>query len=295
MPHAPAFAQQAIWRADMIPSRACGAVVGARSAALAMALTLAGAPWPVPAQDGCGARYVVQPGDTLAGIAERCGTTVEALAQANAVIVDPALIAVGWELTVPGARASLGPQAEVRPRARGAAAEAALTQGTYQVRPGDSLASIATALQLPMQALMAANEGVDPFGIRPGQTLNVPPDAAAADRSGDKQADGPADAGPAPVPSGRREARSGARSAPVTQAAAAEPLMLEGRVQSGAECPVLTTPDGETYSLVSAEYAFVPGDYVAIEGEPVEMSFCMQESATVRVTSMTAIPAPQGG
>ena len=32
-----------------------------------------------------------------------------------------------------------------------------------------------------------------------------------------------------------------------------------------------------------------------IEGETVDLSFCMEGRATVRVTSMTGIPTPQGG
>jgi hypothetical protein len=58
---------------------------------------------------------------------------------------------------------------------------------------------------------------------------------------------------------------------------------------------VLETPGGEVYSLVSAEYGFMPGEYVEIEGETVEMSFCMQGGATVRVISMSTVPPPQGG
>ncbi len=45
--------------------------------------------------------YVVQPGDTLFGIATRFGTTVDALAAANG-IADPSSIQAGQSLTIPG-------------------------------------------------------------------------------------------------------------------------------------------------------------------------------------------------
>lgn len=294
-------------------------VRGAAVAALAAAF--AGLPGTAPAESGCGASYTVRSGDTLARIAERCGTTVEALAQANAVITHPGRISVGWELTIPGAApgaaASLGPEAEVRPRARGEAAEAALAEGSYEVRPGDSFASIATALQIPMRDLMAANDGVDPFGLRPGQTLQLPPGAAAgtAEQPAGAADHAPGEADQAPgaaadlnaeetaeAPAAAGRAAEAGQPAPGEQEVQAEPdqlaaasLTLEGRVESGAECPILETPGGDVYSLVSADYGFMPGEYVEIEGETVEQSFCMQGKATVRVTSMTAIPAPQGG
>jgi LysM repeat protein len=274
------------------------------AAATALAAAVAVLPGAAPAQSGCGTTYTVQAGDTLAAIAERCDTTVDALVGANAVITDPARITVGWDLAIPGAAASLGPDAEVRLRARGKAAEAALTEGAYQVRPGDSFASIATALQVPMRALMAANRGVEPFGLRPGQILRLPSgDAPPADDQEGQAAPDPArDApGQADAPRPAAEAEAPATDAPEARSEAErdeptpERLTLEGRVQSGAECPVLETPQGEVYSLVSAEYGFMPGEYVEIEGEPVEQSFCMQGKATVRVTSMNAVPAPLGG
>jgi len=51
---------------------------------------------------GTGATYVVKAGDTLSGIAARNGTTVSAIASANA-IANPSLIRIGQVLTLPGA------------------------------------------------------------------------------------------------------------------------------------------------------------------------------------------------
>ncbi|MFQ5855260.1 MAG: LysM peptidoglycan-binding domain-containing protein, partial [Anaerolineae bacterium] len=44
--------------------------------------------------------YIVQPGDTLSGIARQFNTTVAALLEANAIIQDPNLIRPGWRLLV---------------------------------------------------------------------------------------------------------------------------------------------------------------------------------------------------
>lgn len=298
--------------------RALPRLRGAPMGAVAvLAAAFAGLPGTAAAQTGCGAQYTVQTGDTLAAIADRCGTSVDALVEANEVVTNPARISVGWELTIPGARASLGPDAEVRPPVPDEAAEAALAEGTYQVEPGDSFASIATALQVPMRELMAANEDVDPFALRPGQALRLPANPGVPADSetppAGQGAEGPAEEaarepGPAegtdarldPANAAERDAQAAdeRQAGPGRQSeedGAAEPLMLEGRVQTGAECPVLRTPDGDVYSLVSADYGFMPGEYVEIEGETIDMSFCMQGKATVRVTSMTAVPAPHGG
>ncbi len=56
-------------------------------------------PAPQPAPVPSGQTYVVQPGDTLSAIALRFNTTVQALAEKNA-IADPNLIIVGQELKI---------------------------------------------------------------------------------------------------------------------------------------------------------------------------------------------------
>lgn len=53
-----------------------------------------------------GGSYVVRPGDTLAAIAARHGTTTGALARLNG-LANPNLLSVGRRLTVPGARPAL--------------------------------------------------------------------------------------------------------------------------------------------------------------------------------------------
>ena len=51
---------------------------------------------------GCGGEYTVQSGDSLSAIARKCGTSVEALMDANEQITSPSRLSVGWTLSVPG-------------------------------------------------------------------------------------------------------------------------------------------------------------------------------------------------
>jgi LysM repeat protein len=107
------------------------------------------------------ARYVVQPGDTLSGIAARFAVRGgwPALYAANRSLIgpDPDLIHPGTVLVLPG----------LKPPAR------------YTVQAGDTLAGIAAALAVPggWPALYAANRrsiGSDPGLIYPGTVLTVP-------------------------------------------------------------------------------------------------------------------------
>jgi LysM repeat protein len=111
-------------------------------------------------------RYVVQPGDTLSGIAARFAVRGgwPALYAANRPLIglDPDLIRPGTVLVLPG-----------RP-----------LPARYTVVAGDTLAGIAAALAVPggWPALYAANKrviGPDPDLIRPGTVLTVAPARSA--------------------------------------------------------------------------------------------------------------------
>ncbi|MYL85100.1 DUF459 domain-containing protein [Desulfovibrio aerotolerans] len=132
---------------------------------------------PVPAQPGAGeARtisdaglYPVAPGDTLWALSRRFGVSLDELLAVNGE-VDPARMRVGQLVTVP---------------VDGAAATAAML--TFPVSAGDSLWSIARRFDISIEALVAANPGVDPLRLREGQTLRVPSSLAAVAASGAPQ------------------------------------------------------------------------------------------------------------
>ena len=107
------------------------------------------------------ARYVVQPGDTLSGIAARFAVRGgwPALYAANRPLIgpDPGVVHPGTVLVLPGQTAPV----------------------RYRVAAGDTLSGIAAALAVRggWAALYAANRrviGPDPDVIRPGAVLTVP-------------------------------------------------------------------------------------------------------------------------
>jgi len=114
-----------------------------------------------------GARYVVQPGDTLSGIAKAAavhgGWPALYAANRRAIGPDPDVIHPGTVLVLPGPPAH---------------------PARYRVRAGDALAGIAAALYVHggWPALYAANRraiGPDPDVIHPGAVLTAPRPAPA--------------------------------------------------------------------------------------------------------------------
>ncbi|WP_324717209.1 LysM peptidoglycan-binding domain-containing protein [Carboxydochorda subterranea] len=107
--------------------------------------------------------YTVQPGDTLFFIAQRFGTTVNAILALNPQITNPSLIFPGQVLCVPSA-APPPPPITCPP-------------GTtpYTVQPGDTLFFIAQRFGTTVSAILAANPQItNPSLIFPGQVLCVP-------------------------------------------------------------------------------------------------------------------------
>lgn len=114
---------------------------------LAITATTAGAaPEPPP-------RHVVQPGDTLATIAQQYGSTVEAIMAANA-LADPDRITAGQTLVTPPAAAPL-----LR----------------IEVQPRETLNEVARRFHARPADLLAINELPQSQKLLPGQDLLVPP------------------------------------------------------------------------------------------------------------------------
>jgi GH24 family phage-related lysozyme (muramidase)/LysM repeat protein len=105
--------------------------------------------------------YTVHSGDTLSGIAQREGVSLNSLIAANPQISNPNLIYAGQQIHVPG---------------HGSAAASA----NYTVSRGDTLSGIAAREGVSLSALISANPQIsNPNLIYPGQTLHVPGHASS--------------------------------------------------------------------------------------------------------------------
>jgi murein DD-endopeptidase MepM/ murein hydrolase activator NlpD len=110
--------------------------------------------------------YVVQPGDTLFSIAQRFGSTVEAIVAAND-IADPSLIRVGQRLIIPTAQPELVPVLGPAPQSR-----------VHPVRLGEVLPSLAFQYGTTFWTLRDEND-LHRLGLLwPGQKLQIPPPTA---------------------------------------------------------------------------------------------------------------------
>jgi LysM repeat protein len=116
-------------------------------------LRLSGSSAPAPSQPAAGGKtYTVVAGDTLSGIAQRFGTTYQAIAAANG-IANPNVINVGQVLTIPGA--------------------AAVPTKTHTVKAGENLSSIAAKYGTTWQNLQKLNGIANANLIYAGQVLRV--------------------------------------------------------------------------------------------------------------------------
>lgn len=103
--------------------------------------------------------YVVKRGDTLWSIAARFGTTPQAIAKANG-LRNLNYIYAGQRLVIPGGG--------------GSSSSSTSTGGTYVVRRGDTLSSIAARYRTSVSALMRANGLSNGNYIYAGQRLRIP-------------------------------------------------------------------------------------------------------------------------
>lgn len=162
--------------------------------------------------------YPVAPGDTLWGLSRRFGVSLEEMLAVNGE-VDPSRLRVGQLVTVP---------------AEGGLASAEML--LFPVSAGDSLWSIAKRFDVSVEALTAANPGVDPLRLREGQTLRVPSSLAAVAASGapakEAQAKAASVAAPAILPAeaqgGTVPAASPAPTAGPAHAPARQHVISEG-------------------------------------------------------------------
>lgn len=111
---------------------------------------------PTPGACPGGFLYVIRAGDTYFSIARRFGIAVPALAAANPG-VNPNALVIGRSICVPA------PKPISCPGGR-----------SYTIVSGDTLYSISRRYNTTVEAILAANPGINPQGLQPGQILCIP-------------------------------------------------------------------------------------------------------------------------
>lgn len=112
--------------------------------------------------------YTILPGDNLSAIAVKFCISTEAISLANRGL-DPGRLIAGQELRIIGATTDC--TVGTNPGADREEGE----ESVYFVEAGDNLGTIAQDYTVSLDALLAANPGVDPTAIFPGQELKIPP------------------------------------------------------------------------------------------------------------------------
>lgn len=106
--------------------------------------------------------HAVQRGETLSGIAQRYGTTVDALMKANPQVRNADTLYPDEAIQVPVSTRNAD------------APHAASTPSVYRVQPGDTLSSIAARQDTTVDAIVGANAITHPDRIYPGDSLVIP-------------------------------------------------------------------------------------------------------------------------
>ncbi len=256
----------------MSPNLIAGAAV--------LAAAFVAAPSAHAASDLCGRSVRVAPGDTVAAIANRCDTTVQAILDANPGL-QPWRLMVGQRVDMPSARGErTGEAARVEPD---------VTISPRQGTPGSTVTIVAT-------------------GFRPHEKVlfGVGTDAGGYSRAGGGRADAsgrvitetvvPADAGGSvrfvvAAPDGEILAKSRAftvAAAEPEREPARERVSLRGVVTGeGTECPAVRAEDGTLYTLAGTR-GLQTGDVVQLRGRVAEVSTCMQ-GTTIEVSDIERI------
>lgn len=129
-----------------------------------------------------GSSYTVQSGDSVYGIAQKTGVSVQALCLANNLNPSKPLIRSGQRLAIPGKE---GPATQVKRSSESSAKPVSSAGGksapassgkakSVTVKPGETLYSIARANGVSVQALQKANKLGANANIKSGQKLIIP-------------------------------------------------------------------------------------------------------------------------
>jgi LysM repeat protein len=135
--------------------------------------------------------YRVKTGDTLAGIAQRAGTTSAVLKKLNNLKSDT--VRSGQELKLPAGANIAADVPAASSTDSSAPVKNANGSMTHVVKQGETLSSIAQKYQVRYSDIATANSITDPSKVRAGMTLVIPGwQAPKSGKSGDMSAKAPA-------------------------------------------------------------------------------------------------------
>jgi LysM repeat protein len=103
--------------------------------------------------------YTIVAGDTFYQLARRYGTTTEAIMAANPG-VDPRRLQIGQRVCIPGRAPTPTPTCP--------------GGNHYTIRQGDTLYALSRRFGVTLDALMAANPGINPNNLQIGQVICIP-------------------------------------------------------------------------------------------------------------------------
>ncbi|HHY83020.1 MAG TPA: LysM peptidoglycan-binding domain-containing protein [Clostridiales bacterium] len=114
---------------------------------------------PMPGECPAGTQpYIIRAGDTFYSLAIRFNTTVAAIMAANPG-VDPNRLMIGQRICIPGAPIPGQCPAGTDP---------------YVIKAGDTIFSLAARFNTTVEAILAANPGIDPNRLMIGQQICIP-------------------------------------------------------------------------------------------------------------------------
>ena len=117
--------------------------------------------------------HVVEPGETLNGIANRAGISPEAVAKANG-LKPPYVVRAGQKLEIPRTNGATTKTAARTIPARAASGTSPQEETVHIVAPGETLGGIAVRARVPRVLIAEANGLQPPYVVKTGQKLQIP-------------------------------------------------------------------------------------------------------------------------
>lgn len=137
----------------------------------------------------------------------------------------------------------------------GGVVQSGSSSGRYTIKSGDTLSAIAASFGVTLDDLLAANPGIDPTGLRAGDTIRLPETTGAAPTAAPRT--------PSATSPTAAATTASATEAPATEAPPTEPPATEAPLPTDTPAPPAETPaPGETPtpSSLGQTYTVAQGD-----------------------------------